>query len=129
MKVSEFIDDDDRYNANQTDEDILYEMANFNSRTTGLPPNIEVWTRTDPLDHGHDKYRIKITKNKEWVGIFSVGENPTMRENVNNSLSVGEQNEILQWIKEFFPLIVSHIDGKIDSGEFSLEVQKIRGSK
>jgi hypothetical protein len=109
--------------------DELFEMSNFNYRTTGLPTYIEVWTRTDPKYHGHDRYRIKVTKNKEWAGIFKVGHDPELVDDLNRSLSKSDINEILNWIKEYYPLIISHIDGKIDSAELALEIQKIRGSK
>lgn len=106
-------------------DDELFEMSNFKSRTTGLPPNIEVWVRTDPLDHGHDKYRLKILKDKQWSAIFSVGSVPVIRKNINSSLSTNEITQITNWIKEFYPLLISHIDGKLDSGEVAIELQKL----
>lgn len=109
--------------------DELFEMSNFNWRTTGLPPAIEIWTRTDPKYHGHDRYRVKVSKNSDWAGIFTVGQNPDFVKNINNALSVREQNQIILWIREYYPLIISLIDGKIDSAEFALEIRKIRGSK
>jgi len=109
--------------------DDLFEMSNFNWKTTGLPSDIDVWTRTDPTYHGHDRYRIKVTKSKEWAGIFTVSQNPKFIKNINESLTVNEQNQILNWVREYYPLIISHIDGRIDSAEFALEIIKIRGSK
>jgi hypothetical protein len=117
-----------KFNETQ-DNDIMFEMSNFNYRTTGLPTNIEVWARADPVYHGHDRYRIKITKNKEWAAIFSIGQNPEIKKNINQSLTSSEQTQILQWIKDYFPLLISHIDGKIDSAELAFEIQKLRGEK
>lgn len=64
MKASNFLDDDDRYNTNQEDDDILYEMSNFSSYVTGLPNNIVLWVKSDPGEHGHSRYRLKVKKNK-----------------------------------------------------------------
>ena len=106
--------------------DDLFEMSNFSSRTTGLPSNIVVWCRTDPLDHGHNKYRIKITKDNEWAAIFSVGSTPSIIKNINNSLSISEQREIVEWIKQYSSLIIGLIDNKLDTTEFGFEVQKLK---
>lgn len=107
----------------------LFEMSNFNSRTTGLPSNIEVWARTDLLDHGHTRYRLKVTKNKEWTAIFTVCAVPKLVKNINSTLTGSEISSLLDWIEEYFPLIIGLIDGRIDSAEFALAILKIRGEK
>jgi hypothetical protein len=109
--------------------DELFEMSNFNWKTTGLPTYIEVWARTDPKYHGHDRYSLKVTKNNEWAGIFNVGQSPKFIKDLNKSLTTSDRNNIIAWIEEYYPLIISLIDGKIDSAEFAIELQKIRGSK
>jgi hypothetical protein len=108
--------------------DELFEMSNFGWRTTGLPSDINVWTRTDPEYHGHDRYRIKVTKSRRWAGIFTVGRDPKLVKNINDTLSVQDREQIINWIRDYYPLIISHIDGSIDSAEFAFEIQKIRGS-
>ena len=108
-------------------EDELFEMSNFSSRTTGLPSNIVVWCRTDPLDHGHDKYRVKITKDREWTAIYQVGSTPNLVKNINNKLTTTEHNIIVDWISNYSSLLISLIDGKLDTAEFSFELQKMRG--
>jgi len=107
-------------------EDDLYEMSNFSSRTTGLPSNIVVWCRTDPMEHGHNRYRIKITKNNQWAAIFSVGSNPKIVKNINNTLSSNDERLIIDWIKNYSSLIIGLIDGKLDTTEFGFELQKLR---
>lgn len=104
----------------------LYEMSNFSSRTTGLPSNIVIWCRTDPLEHGHDKYRIKVTKDNDWAANFSVGSTSKLVKNVNSSLSGKELRMISEWVEKYSSLIISLIDGKLDTTEFGFEVQKIR---
>ena len=128
MKLSDFIDDEDRYNLGQLDEDILFEMSNFRSRVTGLPANIELWVRSDPVNHGHNRYRVKILKDRQWAAIYAVSQNPELIKNINNALSISENNEIIEFIKKVSSLIIQLIDSKIDTGEFEYEVVKLRGS-
>ncbi len=106
-------------------EDELYEMSNFLPKHTGLPSNIGVWVRTDPMNHGHNRYRIKITKDKEWAAIYTVGQNPKMVNNINYSLSVKENGTILDWIKNRSSILISLIDGKIDTVDASIEFAKL----
>lgn len=127
MKVQEFIDSDDRYNNEQSDEDILYEMSNFKSRVTGLPPNIELWVRTDPVNHGHNRYRVKILKDKQWAAIYLVSQNPICIKDINQTITAADSKSILDFISTFSALLISLIDDKIDTGEFEYEVKKHRG--
>lgn len=106
--------------------DELFEMSNFSSRTTGLPSNIMIWCRTDPLNHGHNRYRIKVTKDNKWAAIFSVGSHSEILKNINHSLTDSEQSMISDWIERYNSLIISLIDGKLDTAEFSFEIQKRR---
>jgi hypothetical protein len=105
----------------------LYEMSDFGPRTTGLPDNIVVWTRSDSSDHGHNRYRVKVKKNREWAGIFTVGVNPLFVKNINNSLTVSEARSIIEWVQEYSSLIISLIDGKIGSDDFVVTMAKLRG--
>ena len=106
-------------------EDDLYEMSNFLSKYTGLPSNIIVWVRTDPMNHGHNRYRIKITKDKEWAAIYTVGQSPTMVKNINYSITLKENGIILDWIKNVSSILISLIDGKIDTVDAATEFAKL----
>jgi hypothetical protein len=107
----------------------LYEMSNFGYRTTGLSPSIEIWMRTETTQLPHSNYRVKIDKNKDYSAIFTVGKNPkVLKSSHKNKLSEKEVSEIKDFISNYSGLIIGHIDGKIDSGEFAIELQKIRGS-
>ena len=106
----------------------LYEMPNFSPKTTGLSPGIAVWCRTDLTDHGHNRYMVKIRKNGEWAGIYTVGSSPSMAKNINGSISGQENTAILRWVSEYASLIIGLIDGKLDSSEFGIGIQKLRGS-
>jgi hypothetical protein len=107
----------------------LYEISNFGHRTTGLTPSIEIWMRTETSQLPHSNYRVKIDKNKEYSAIFSVGKNPAiLKSSHKNKLTNKEISEIKNFISNYSSLIIGHIDGKLDSGEFAIELQKIRGT-
>lgn len=108
-------------------ESDLYEMSNLSSKTTGLASNIIIWVRTDPLEHGHSRYRLKVTKDRMWTAIFTVSSTPTMVKDINQSLTIKETNSIIEWIETYYPLIISLIDGKIDTAEFSYELHRTKG--
>jgi len=106
----------------------LYEMSNFGHKTTGLSSSIQIWMRTEPIQLPHNNYRVKIEKNKEFSAIFSVSKDPTiLKSSHKNKLSKKEIIEIKNFISNYSSLIIGHIDGKIDSGDFAIELQKIRG--
>lgn len=108
----------------------LYEMSNFGPRTTGLSSSIEIWLRTEPIQLPHSNYRVKIDKNKQYSAIFSVEQQPQiLKHSHKNKLSANEINEIKDFISNNLSLIIGHIDGKLDSGDFAIEIQKTRGSK
>jgi hypothetical protein len=108
----------------------LYEMSNFGHRTTGLPSHIEIWVRTEPNQLPHSNYRIKIEKHKEYAAIFSVGAHPEiLKGSHKNKLSTSEVSEIRKFISKYSSLIIGHIDGKLDSGELAIEIQKLRGEE
>jgi hypothetical protein len=109
-------------------EDALYEMSSIGWKTTGLPSNITVWVRSDPINHGHNRYRVKILKDKQWAAIYSVGSAPMMLKNINNSIMQKEDGQIKQFITQFAPHIINLIDCVIDTVEFEMAVRKERGS-
>lgn len=126
MKARDFLDDDDRHNPEQ-DDDILFEMSNFGRSVTGLPDNIVLWVRTDLSDHGHNRYRLKVRKNREWAAIFSVGSNPILLKNLNNSLTTPEQNQVISFIRMYHTHIINLIDDKTTTDQFIMDVKKARG--
>ena len=117
----------DKYDRDCDSEDILYEMSNFPSHITGLPENIQLWVRTDLSTHRHNRYRVKIRKNKQWAGVYLVGQFPEKIADGNVQLTTNEDNEIKKFINKFSTLIISLIDEKIDTATFGYELIKIRG--
>lgn len=107
----------------------LYEMSNFGHRVTGLPPSITLWVRTETKQMPHSNYRIKVDKGNQYAAIFSVAQAPSLLKHSNkNKLTANEISDIADFIGNYSSLIISHIDGKLDSGELALEILKFRGS-
>lgn len=124
---SEFLDESDRYNEGQSDGDIMFEMSTLTPRETGLPNGIEIWTRSDPINHGHNRYRVKVLKNRAWAAIFSVGSSPILLKNINQSLTDGEQTIISSWIAANSSTLINLIDCKISTTDCVVAIQKTRG--
>jgi len=109
--------------------DLLYEMSGFNSRTTGLPGNIELWLRAEPLEHGHARYRAKVKKNGRWAAIFLVGSVPRLIKPIGGGLLDREISEIQQFIVTHKSALINLIDNKIDSAECGMAIMKKRGEE
>jgi len=108
----------------------LFEMAHYSHATTGLPANIIIWVRTQPQALPHNKYRVKVTKNKESSVTFAVWDTKKQFDKtdvVKDQLSGREERLIKDFIKKYKSLIISHVDGKIDSTMLGMEIIKIRG--
>ena len=52
-----------------------------------------------------------------------------LKSSHKNKLSTSEVFEIREFISKYSSLIIGHIDGKLDSGELAIEIQKLRGEE
>ncbi len=128
LQQSEYLDESDRYNVGQSDDDIMFEMSTLTPQETGLPNGIEVWARSDPVNHGHNRYRVKVLKDRAWAAIFSVGATPKLLKDINQSLTDGEQSTICTWIAANSSALINLIDCKISTTDCVIAIQKTRGS-
>ena len=113
---------------NLREDTFITEMGNLIADVTGIPGNITLWTRTQPDELPHTKYRMKVFKNRIHVATYSIGNNPTIiAKYVKNALDTHESTEIKKFIKEFKSLLISYIDGKISVDDMKTEIKKIRG--
>lgn len=110
-------------------ENALYEMSNYGPTTTGLPNGIVMWVRTETTTHGHSIYRIKISKNREDAGIYTVGQRPAQVKDINRTITTSEDQAIKKFIANYSSLLITHIDGKLDSSELGMLIKKDRGEK
>jgi hypothetical protein len=111
------------------DGGIIFEMSHLKSNITDLPPNIILWTRPQPNELPHNKYRLKVTKDHKHSVSYSISNNPIEVEKYNvgkkYNLDGYEKKEIVKFIHQFYPLLISYVDAKIDADELEYEIQKI----
>lgn len=106
------------------------EMGNFLSDVTNLPANIVLWTKSQPDALPHDKYRMKVFKDRIHVATYSIGENPQLLWNTGRkkySLDSYESIEAVKVIRDFSSLFIQLVDGKITDKDAKYEINRIMG--
>lgn len=107
----------------------VVEMANFLADITDLPANIVLWTKPQPNELPHNKYRIKVFKDRVHCATFSIGQTPQMLWKITNKkyrLNQYETEEVIKVISRFSSLFVSYVDSKLSTEEVKYEMKKIR---
>jgi len=108
----------------------IVEMANFLADVTDLPANIVLWTKTQPNELPHNKYRMKVFKNRIHVATFSIGQSTELLWQVNRNkfkLDKFEQTEAEKVIMKFSPLFIQLVDGKISDNDVKYEIKRLKG--
>jgi hypothetical protein len=107
---------------------IILEMANLRPNITDLPANILLWTKPQPDELPHNKYRIKVTKDHKHVATYLISSEPRIVETLfrgkKYQLDSYEKGEIKKFIKAFYPLLLSFVDNKLNEVELEYEIQK-----
>jgi hypothetical protein len=113
----------------ETDK-FVAEMANFLSDVTELPANIVLWTKPQPNDLPHNKYRVKVFKDRVHVATYSISQNPKLLWNTNRnkfSLDNNESDEVIKILAEYASLFIQYVDGILTSDEIKQEIKRIKG--
>lgn len=117
MRVYEVLPKTARNVLEHIELNVLEEMANLISNYTGLPHNIVIWTRPQPERLPHNKYRLKVYKNRAHVATYTIGSVPKIVFSVKKrkyyELDSDERKEIQQFIEKNYPILISFIDEKI----------------
>ena len=117
-----------KFRMNLREDRFIVEMGNLIADVTGIPGNIMLWTRTQPNELPHTKYRMKVFKNRIHVATYSIGRNPSViAKYTKNALDSYEDTEIKKFIKEFRSLLISYVDGKITIDDLKREIKKLKG--
>lgn len=125
MRESELVN---KFRMNLREDRFITEMGNLIADVTGIPGNIMLWTRTQPNELPHTKYRMKVFKNRIHVATYSIGNNPSIvAKYTRNALDSYEDTEIKKFIKEFRSLLISYVDGKIAIDDLKREIKKLKG--
>ena len=112
------------------EDQFVAEMGNFLADVTALPANIVLWTKTQPKELPHTKYRMKVFKDRVHVATFTIGENPKLIWQVSRkkyALDAYETTEAAKVIANFSSLFIQLVDGKITDVTLKYEIKKIMG--
>ncbi len=103
----------------------LYEMSNFQSKTTGLPPGIKLWVREEPKGLPHTKYRIKISHPQRGSAVFAIWGDEPVQVAGDWKITGKELTAIQALLNRTANDIRKHIDGSIDSSELGDIFKKV----
>lgn len=112
------------------DDQFVVEMANFLSDVTDLPANIVLWTKPQPNSLPHDKYRIKIFKDRIHVATYSISQHPKLLWNTSRSkfrLDSNEGKEVISVVAGYSSLFIQYVDNVLSSDEIKQEIKRIKG--
>jgi Glu-tRNA(Gln) amidotransferase subunit E-like FAD-binding protein len=132
MKLKEIITNNLGIMTLKESDVFISEMANFLADITELPANIVLWTEPNINDLPHDKYRIKIYKDRVHCCTMSISANPVIYwESIRKKLrlTAWEKNEVKKVISNFSSLFIQYVDNKISSNDLKYEIKKINGIK
>lgn len=106
------------------------EMGNFLADVTNLPANIVLWTKPQPEELPHNKYRMKIFKDRIHAATFSIAETPSLIWKTGRkkyALDAYETTEVKSVLSKFSSLFIQLVDNKITSDDVKYEIKKIMG--
>ena len=112
------------------EDHFVTEMGNFLADVTNLPANIVLWTKPQPEALPHDKYRMKIYKDRIHVATYSISKNPELLWKIGRkkyALDAYESKESINVISKFSSLFIQLVDDKITDNDVKYEIKRIMG--
>lgn len=112
------------------EDHFVTEMGNFLADVTDLPGNIVLWTKPQPEELPHDKYRMKVYKDRIHVATFTIAQTPQLLWKTGRkkyALNTFESNEAVNVISKFSSLFIQLVDNKITDDTVKHEIKKIMG--
>lgn len=112
------------------EDHFVTEMGNFLADVTNLPANIVLWTKPQPEGLPHNKYRMKIYKDRIHVATLSIAEIPQLLWKTGRkkyALDSYEYNEAAKVIGKFSSLFIQLVDDKITDSDVKYQIKKIMG--
>ena len=109
----------------------IAEMANFLADVTELPANIVLWTEPQPAILPHDKYRMKVYKDRIHCSTFSISKFPDIYWEIKKKklrLDSKEKTAAARTISEFSSLFIQYIDGTLTAPDVKYEIKKLKGA-
>ena len=130
MKIIEVMNDIFGLRTLSESDQFIMEMANFLADVTSLPANIVLWTKPQPAELPHNKYRMKVYKDRIHVATFMIGQQPKIVWQIGRNkfrLDPYELNEAEQVIGKFSSLFIQYIDNKLTADQVKQEIKKLKG--
>jgi hypothetical protein len=115
-----------------TEDQFVIETANFLADTTDLPANIVLWTQPQPNELPHNKYRMKVFKDRVYVATYLIGSEPQrvwQCMNPRGWLSANEEKEVKRVISKYSGLFIQLVDGKMTTDDVKYEIKRLKGEK
>lgn len=131
MKIKEIVESYFGIMTLQEDQ-FVTEMGNFFAEVTDLPANIVLWTKTQPEALPHDKYRMKVFKDRVHVATYSISSNPELLWKTGRkkyALDGFESREAIKVIGKYTSLFIQLVDGKINDSGVKMEIKRIMGQE
>jgi len=130
VKIKELIKEDDSNDISPLliEDEFISEMGNLIADFTEIPGNITLWTRPQPDELPHNKYRIKVFKDRAHICTFTIGKNPKLVETFPRlgKLDSFEEIETKKFISDFSSLLIQYVDDKITLSKLKVDVQRER---
>ena len=97
-------------------EELLVEMANLETTSTGLPYKLWIDQAGSRRDVSHNNTaRLKVQVNGDWIPM-TIEDNPDIPKSVKNKTGIHsfpKIQKIQEWIKAYKPILEAHFFGKI----------------
>jgi hypothetical protein len=114
------------------EDNFVTEMGNFLADVTDLPANIVLWTKPQPNELPHDKYRMKVFKDRIHVATYSISKNSDLfwkTRRKKYQLDIHEEKTVTKVISDFSSLFIQLIDEKITDNQAKYEIKRIIGQR
>lgn len=113
-------------------DEFIAEMANFLADVTELPGNLVLWTEPQPNMLPHDKYRMKVYKDRVHCATCSIERTPRLYWSINNKklqLGATEYRQVCNVISEYSTLFIQYVDVKLTANQVKFEIKRLNGEK
>lgn len=114
------------------EDKFVVEMANFLADVTDLPGNIVLWTRPQPELLPHDKYRIKVFKDRIHSATLKISQDAQQLWEIPRKkyqLSEYELSLAQQVVSEYASIFIQVVDDRLSADDAKYQIKMLRGQK
>ena len=127
LKVDELISNNKFKQDIKSTDDIMFEMSNYRTRTTGLPMIIWVSSKGN-AKHGP---RIKVQSNysqkvmPDELFVVTVAHSPILIEGKQGDITNDDVNQVYKWVIKNYNILWKLWKYEITTDDFSDQIQKV----